>query len=75
MIFFFCLACKKPPDGKMQKRGVSKKQKYDQLDFFFPLLFTFFLPSAHLAVNETPSDLRSRSFTAYLQLFLSFSRA
>lgn len=40
--FFFCLACKKPPDGKMQKRGVSKKQKYDQLDFFFPLLFKFF---------------------------------
>lgn len=76
MIFFFCLACKKPPDGKMQKRGVSKKQKYDQLDFFFSFAFyIFFLSSAHLAVNETPSDLRSRSFAAYLQLFLSFSRA
>lgn len=67
---FFCLACKKPPDGKMQKRRVSKKKKYDQLDFFSCFFLFFILPSAHLTVNETPSDLRGRSIS---QFFLSFS--
>lgn len=65
--FFFCLPCKKPPDGKMQKRRVSKKEIWSVRPFSLPF---FILPSAHLRVNETPSDLRGRSFASYLQLFL-----
>lgn len=55
---------------KCKKRGVSKKKKHDQLDFLFLLLI---LPSAHLPVNETPSDLRGRSCVSHLQFLLSFS--
>lgn len=67
-IFSASLA-KSPLMVECKKRRVSKKEIWS-LRLFFP---AFILPSAHLSVNETPSDLRDRSFVSHLQFFLSFS--